>query len=225
MNLNDAADAADAWWFVTAQSVRFPLFYRSQIYSLRHKHSVSSCKIQTGIMAQSVQFADFNDEKHFLTWDHIPAKGHGWRPSGHWAMLAEIIDFDNFLRYRTTVKDENDEELVVAFYLDNNAAFDFSKLKAGHTMVIMYPYQHHFLDGSYGVRIENPDHVRVGLLLATMSIVPLLTPRSRYRSFPSAWRSCSGSAPISSSILWPALTVILNAMAATSRLAILERHC
>lgn len=114
-------------------------------------------------------YADLYDDRSFPTWDHIPSnfflgRNTQHRPQDkHWCFLAEIQQCDGFLRYRTVVKDDNDEEMVVAFYPDSYEGFDWNKLKRGHTLAIMYAYQHSFVDGSYGVRIENMDHVHVRL--------------------------------------------------------------
>lgn len=72
------------------------------------------------------------------------------------------------MRYRTVVKDENHKTMIVAFYLDNYGAFDFAKLHKGHTMAIIYAHQRSFLDGSYGVRVERPEHVRVSFCVIVL---------------------------------------------------------
>lgn len=124
-------------------------------------------------------FTDLNDERDFPTWDHLPGElqfspshhtldrgsrpgvGHKHTPKRHWCFLGEIQSFDNFLRYRTIVKDGNGESLVVAFYFDDYGTFDFIKLQKGHTLAIMYAHQRSFMDGSTGIRVERPQHVRV----------------------------------------------------------------
>ena len=115
-------------------------------------------------------FTNLNDEDAFPPWMHLPDHGNRspyyYSPSGtpkrHWCLLGEIQSFDPFIRYRTIIKDADDSRMVVAFYLDNYDAFDFSsKLKEGHTLAIMYAQQHTFLDGTFGVRVEEVDHFRV----------------------------------------------------------------
>lgn len=122
-------------------------------------------------------FNDLNDEDDFPAWNDLPEEwefslshhadtegsspGSGVIPSRHWCFLGEIQSYDTVIRYRTLVKDNNGKSRVVAFYLDNYSAFDFRKLKKGHTMAIMYAHQHWFLDGTSGVRVEIPDKVQV----------------------------------------------------------------
>lgn len=104
------------------------------------------------------QYANLNDKDIFPSWYDLPFHPAGTTPS---CFLAEIQQCDGFLRYRTVVKDRDDKECIVAFYPDSYDKFDFKKLKEGHTLAIMNAYQHNFLDGSHGVRVEDMDDVRV----------------------------------------------------------------
>lgn len=52
-------------------------------------------------------------------------------------------------------------KIAVTLYPDDYDSFDFSTLRPGHTLAMMYAHQHSFLDGSYGIRMENMDHVKV----------------------------------------------------------------
>jgi hypothetical protein len=71
------------------------------------------------------------------------------------------------------VKDDFNMESFVAFYPDDYDGFDFNTLKPGHTLAIMYAHQHFFMDGTFGVRVENMDYVKVG------STTPREPPRNR----------------------------------------------
>ena len=61
------------------------------------------------------------------------------------------------------MKDLDGKECVVAFYPDSyeDSSFGFKKLKRGHTLAIISAYQHEFLDGTHGVRVEEMDDVSV----------------------------------------------------------------
>lgn len=127
-------------------------------------------------------FNDLKNEEDFPTWNNLPyewdfspshhtqsrGRSPGARsiatPKRHWCLLGEIQHFDNFLRYRTIVNDDNGKVMIVAFYLDDYNGFDFDKLKKGHTMAIMYAHQHGFVDGTHGVRVEILEEVQVSRL-------------------------------------------------------------
>ncbi|KAJ0382338.1 hypothetical protein COL922a_012770 [Colletotrichum nupharicola] len=84
-------------------------------------------------------------------------------PGDRWCLLAEITDVSLMLRVRLVVRDREGESLVIAFYPDNDATevLDSSKLKVGHTIALLYPHQHYFLDGTQGVRVEDVSTYRV----------------------------------------------------------------
>ncbi|KAK7740970.1 hypothetical protein SLS53_005033 [Cytospora paraplurivora] len=104
-------------------------------------------------------YASLTSEMHFPTWQYLP----GYRPSTdrHYCFLAEVKECDGFFRYRTLATDGIDQDIVVAFYPSSYEGFDWKKLRKGHTLAIMDATQHHFLDSSHGVRVENLDHVYV----------------------------------------------------------------
>ncbi|CAI0646954.1 unnamed protein product [Colletotrichum noveboracense] len=84
-------------------------------------------------------------------------------PGDRWCLLAEITDVSPMLRVRLVVRDREGESLVIAFYPDNDATevLDTSKLKVGHTIALLYPHQHYFLDRTQGVRVEDVSTYRV----------------------------------------------------------------
>ncbi|KAK3689464.1 hypothetical protein B0T22DRAFT_172636 [Podospora appendiculata] len=119
----------------------------------------------------ATKFNDFNNAAAFPAWDLLPYDNmidkryddQNGLPKRHWCFLAEIHSYSllSFLRFRTVVNDDNGQDSIVAFYLDNYDEFDASKLQSGHTLAIVYAQQRFFLDGTYGVRVENPKHVRI----------------------------------------------------------------
>lgn len=78
--------------------------------------------------------------------------------------MAQIMSCDGIGRYRTEVRDEGVGQSYVAFYLDDYGAFDWRKMKEGHTLAIMYARQHFFMDGTQGVRVQQPEYIHVGVL-------------------------------------------------------------
>ncbi|KAF3802773.1 hypothetical protein GCG54_00014007 [Colletotrichum gloeosporioides] len=84
-------------------------------------------------------------------------------PGDRWCLLAEITDVSLMLRIRLVARDREGESLVIAFYPDNDATevLDTTKLKVGHTIALLYPHQHYFLDGTQGVRVEDVSTCRV----------------------------------------------------------------
>ncbi|KAL1849148.1 hypothetical protein Daus18300_013353 [Diaporthe australafricana] len=108
------------------------------------------------------QYANLNDKDVFPSWYNLPCPSefvHGTPIQV--CFFAEIQQCDQFLRYRTVVKDRDDKECIVAFYPDSYDGFDFKKLKKGYTLAIMNAHQHDFLDGSHGVRVEDVNDVCV----------------------------------------------------------------
>ncbi|XP_045190229.2 N-lysine methyltransferase SMYD2-like isoform X3 [Mercenaria mercenaria] len=63
-------------------------------------------------------------------------------------------------------KDAKDEESKVEFYLDQyhddpSPFFRYSQIKPGGYICLKNPVIHHFLDRTYGFRVNNPDEVKV----------------------------------------------------------------
>jgi hypothetical protein len=89
--------------------------------------------------------------------------GSYYHPKRRWCLLAEIIEVEIFIRPRLTVRDRSGKQFIVAFYLDNDVEFDRSMYRIGHTIAVLYPHQHHFLDLSVGIRQENLESVQVSM--------------------------------------------------------------
>lgn len=86
-----------------------------------------------------------------------------WVYSRTWCFIAEIYD-DSLppipIRRRVLVRDRLGEELPIFFYPECGC-FDYSTLKNGRTVAILFAERHHFLDLSVGLRIENLDTIKV----------------------------------------------------------------
>lgn len=59
------------------------------------------------------------------------------------------------------IRDDTGDELFLIFYLDwdEQETFPWAKFQPGDYICVMYPYIHHFLDGSVGFRIESLNNV------------------------------------------------------------------
>ncbi|XP_045190223.2 uncharacterized protein LOC123547306 isoform X2 [Mercenaria mercenaria] len=73
---------------------------------------------------------------------------------------------ENVMRHGIYIKDAKDEESKVEFYLDQyhddpSPFFRYSQIKPGGYICLKNPVIHHFLDRTYGFRVNNPDEVKV----------------------------------------------------------------
>ncbi|KAF9182760.1 hypothetical protein BGZ51_008587 [Haplosporangium sp. Z 767] len=82
-------------------------------------------------------------------------------PIIHWCFMAEIVDDSlvRFLRHRLVVKDRDGTCIPIFFYLDEGVTIDARHFKTGNTIFVRYAIQHAFMDGSIGIRVEDPDIV------------------------------------------------------------------
>ncbi|KAG0289279.1 hypothetical protein BGZ98_003912 [Dissophora globulifera] len=90
-----------------------------------------------------------------------------FEPRRHWCFMGEIVDdthsYSAFLRHRMNVRDRDGAVIPVFFYLeaDIRETFDATVLKNGNTLFARYAQQHSFMDGSEGLRLEEPELFRV----------------------------------------------------------------
>lgn len=100
-------------------------------------------------------------------WDHeTTSRYHKKSRQGlivehHWVLLAEVISFTTFVRQTLKVKDKSGKQINVYMYVDNDKLFKEDRFKAGDSVAILYPFQHRFLDGQHGLRLEEPEHIKV----------------------------------------------------------------
>ncbi|KAJ7763581.1 hypothetical protein DFH07DRAFT_812512 [Mycena maculata] len=116
-------------------------------------------------------FPDFQNELHYPDFDGLPFEycqdtryySENGVPTTHWCFLSEIQTNVPFFPNQFYVKDKNGSEYLVAFHLKDRARYPAVgvKCKDGHTMCIMYPQKHLFLDGQLGVRVENERTVKI----------------------------------------------------------------
>lgn len=121
--------------------------------------------------------ADLRNPKTFTPYNECPAddddinrrffrasRVHGTKePSLHWCFLGEVVeDLTLYLpRIVLGVRDKAGKYLRVAFYFDKGVTFDYSRVRVGNVIAVLYAEQHFFLDGSHGLRLEEPSYVKV----------------------------------------------------------------
>lgn len=87
-------------------------------------------------------------------------------PCRHWCVVGEVLSLDVIGRPRVTLRDRFGQKFVVHFHFDSGRFAEptffrwadvqrcLSKNRKG-TMLILYAYEHEFLDGSCGLRVES----------------------------------------------------------------------
>jgi hypothetical protein len=58
------------------------------------------------------------------------------------------------------VKDRDGKVTIVALYFDNGTPFDSKLFRVGNTICVKYGFSKQFLDGSFGVRVEEPSSIQ-----------------------------------------------------------------
>ena len=87
--------------------------------------------------------------------------GYYFKPSRHWCLLAEIVDAVHFLRLRLNVRDRLGHVFPINFHLEGSEEPKVEQYITGHTIAILYPHQHGFLDMSTGIRQESMQSIQV----------------------------------------------------------------
>ena len=118
---------------------------------------------------------DLRNDRAFPTFDSCPdeddvdlgyyaSEGEFYfRPRRHWCLLGEIVRVEHFLRLRLSIRDKSGQEFPIAFHFDNGDLdrLDPSRYRTGHTIAVLYPHRHGFLDLTVGIRQEKIDTVQV----------------------------------------------------------------
>ena len=95
-----------------------------------------------------------------------------------WCFLAEIVTVTAPFSaapvlHHLLVRDRTGKELPVYFYPECGS-FDYTELRVGRTVAILFAERHDFLDLSMGVRIENLDTLRVVNNCRPVRDIPML---------------------------------------------------
>jgi hypothetical protein len=126
---------------------------------------------QTSATVEPIQEVD---DAFFLDFDALPdendvdlsfyqtTNGFYFRPRRHWCYIAEIVEVEQFLRLRLIGRDRSGHEIPIAFYTDFRGSEMLSQLlQKGNTVVVLYAYQHAFLDFTAGLRVEEQKTFKV----------------------------------------------------------------
>ncbi|KAJ3994290.1 hypothetical protein F5050DRAFT_542576 [Lentinula boryana] len=107
-------------------------------------------------------YDDSDDD--FIAFDKSKPRFQNRSPRKHWCIFAEIVQENQWpIRPVYQVKDLSGRQSLVSFNFDDRSLFvDVArKCKVGYTLCIMYAERHQFADGNEGVRVEQPDAVKV----------------------------------------------------------------
>lgn len=125
---------------------------------------------------------ELNDKSIFMESGLVPV-------SGHWCVVCEITQVQLFARLTLDVEDMNSEmprkPLLIAFYVDHEPEGRLRELmrycRVGGTIFLLDARPHHFLDGQWGIRVENLSTVKVRTGARSLS---LITPSCRKETHP-----------------------------------------
>lgn len=81
--------------------------------------------------------------------------------SRHWCSLSQIVSVENFTRLVLNVRDMAGRDLRVACYDDRRGAKFIQDAKPGRTVAVLCGLKHHFMDGSFGFRVEEDDEMAI----------------------------------------------------------------
>ena len=88
------------------------------------------------------------------------SRGDVVKPRRHWATLLEIFDAWEFRRKTLHTWNQYGQRVAVHFYHEDYqepTTFKWSDVRIGHTLAILYPTRHLFMDSSRGIRQEDLD--------------------------------------------------------------------
>ncbi|KAI0771439.1 hypothetical protein BC629DRAFT_769008 [Irpex lacteus] len=104
-------------------------------------------------------------EANFTYYHETPAGSAILLPSRHWVFLCEIVQNITFMRPHYLVKDRSGTQTQVVFYLEGENTRRFASIRekfvVGHTIAVFYADSHHFVDGSFGLRVEDVSTVKM----------------------------------------------------------------
>ncbi|KAF2491422.1 SET domain-containing protein [Lophium mytilinum] len=120
------------------------------------------------------QLADLRDRETFPCFDDLPDEQDldtdyfecrdmaNRRPVRHWCFLAEIQDFNSFIRLQMTVKDVDGATLPLFFHTNRRGdELPQSQIQKGYTVAILYAVRHAFMSCEPGIRHENPQMMKI----------------------------------------------------------------
>lgn len=120
-------------------------------------------------------YQSFLDERYFPTFKDCPRE-NVWddrymtndgeeicRRSKYWCLLGHIVRADNYIRPVLRAEDRQGAKFTVAFYPGGPDGMQrvMENYRVGNTIAILWPLVHQFMDGSVGIRVEEPREVLV----------------------------------------------------------------
>ena len=133
--------------------------------------------LSSSIHSTTMAFAvGLRDQRVFPVFDTCPGEGSIdfdyystedgfiFRPTRHWCLLAEIAHTEYFIRLRLYVRDKSGQEFPIAFHLDKDEKPGLEQFQKGHTIALLYPHRHGFLDMTIGIRHEVMENMLVRIL-------------------------------------------------------------
>ncbi|KAL5004852.1 hypothetical protein ScPMuIL_018308 [Solemya velum] len=129
--------------------------------SARHERKVPFEKAKT----RCARF--FPATKIIGNFHQIPAEFMGMRPPRQREVLLAFIcgQHDHVFRHGVYIRDKDDDETHVLFYLDGGRRpepyFSWRALTPGKYICICDPFIHYFMDGTAGLRIEDPSDIKI----------------------------------------------------------------
>ncbi|KAK8900780.1 hypothetical protein QC760_010544 [Botrytis cinerea] len=116
-------------------------------------------------------FPSFNDLPHENYVDiefHVSVDEFNYRPRRHWLFLAEIVDFNRFIRLQMSIKDVDGMTVPLFFYtMGRGDELEPSLIQNGYTIAIFYAEFHAFAFSEPGIRLEDITNIKVLLQLSS----------------------------------------------------------
>jgi hypothetical protein len=106
---------------------------------------------------------DFHDREVFPSWADLPEEGVLFVLGHHHCFLGEITEIGSYpMRLELMLKDVDGDTVKVSFYTDERGLeIPASRLRKGYTVAILDAVNHYFLDGTSGIRHEDPGAMKV----------------------------------------------------------------
>jgi hypothetical protein len=80
----------------------------------------------------------------------------------HWCFLGEIADFMTLRHLQLELRDINEKTVPLHFYTDGRGSeLEATRVRKGHTVVVLYAKRHRFMYGDPGIRHEDPQTLKV----------------------------------------------------------------
>ncbi|KAJ1303915.1 hypothetical protein OPQ81_008326 [Rhizoctonia solani] len=110
-------------------------------------------KLITSLPSHNLDF----EYPNFLTYEQLPP--NGTIPPHGWVFLGTVVSNVSLWRPFYHVRDTEGKEIFVAFYLGsaNPLQKELAQLSVGQMMSFRGAFQHQFMDGQVGLRIEDED--------------------------------------------------------------------